>query len=70
VRHPAGYLTNPAGQVVTIKGRPVEVGPIHIWRCACDCHTSAEPPLFDPTSKWQRHLVAAPTQLALFGRPT
>jgi hypothetical protein len=52
--HPSGYVTDPRGQCVMIKGRAVPFGPWHLWRCPCRCHTDASPAVFNPSSKWQR----------------
>jgi hypothetical protein len=68
VRSPSGYLTNRRGQVLTLDGKPAEIGPWHIWRCSCDCHTSSEPPIYAPRSKWQTGPdPTQPLQLGLFG---
>lgn len=54
VRSPSGYVTNRRSQVLQLDGKPAEIGPWHVWRCPCDCHTATEPSVWAPRSKWQQ----------------
>jgi hypothetical protein len=46
VRSPSGFPTDRRGHcVIDERGRALEVGPWHAWRCRCPCHAAADAPL-------------------------